>query len=92
MSNLSQQQQQKIWSKMIFEQQIKKNFPAFFFRRNLGKTKFEKKKLLEKLYLAHILFKFQVTQTTASLCHNVVSHKKKVKKTKSQKMGLGTTV
>ena len=46
---------------------------------------------LKKLYLEYILSKFQVFPTTASLCHNVVSHKK-VKKWGLKKRGLATTV
>ena len=40
MSNLSQQQQQKFWSKMIFEQQNQKKFPEKkIFRKKLVKNK-----------------------------------------------------
>ena len=43
--------------------------------------------------LEYTLSKFQVVQTTASLCHNVVLHKKVKKTTKSQKKrGLATTI
>ena len=41
---------------------MEKKFEMFFFQ--------------VQIYLAHILSKFQVVQTTASLCHNLVSHKK----------------
>ena len=69
-----------------------------FSEKNLGKTKFEKKIVEKKfnfkqLYLAHIPSKFQVVQTTASLCHNVVSHKKSQKNDFSlKKRGPATTV
>ena len=46
-SNLSQQQQKKFWSKMIFEQQNQKNFPENIF--------FKKKKNSEK-FISQILF------------------------------------
>ena len=37
-SNLSQQQQQKFWLRMIFEQQNQKHFPEkFFFQKKFGK-------------------------------------------------------
>ena len=44
-SNLSQQQQQNFWSKMIFEQQNqKKNSEKFFFQKKIWeKIKFGKK-------------------------------------------------
>ena len=68
----------------------------------LGKKNFEKKNLknifgknILKFFIqlqAYILSKFQIVQTTASLCHNVVSHKKVKEITKAQKRGLATTV
>ena len=44
-SNLSQQQQKKLWSKMVFEQQNqKKNLrKKNFFQKKLGKRNFGKK-------------------------------------------------
>ena len=77
-------------SKMIFEQQKQKYLPEFFsseknyflktnLKKNFGKI-FLKKNF--QLQVTHILSKFQVIQTTASLCHNVISHKK-VKKNKN---------
>ena len=67
-SNLSQQQQQKFWSKMIFEQQNQKNFPKkkyFFSEKNLGKIKFGnfflKKQNLKELFGKTILIIFFLT-------------------------------
>ena len=94
----------KFWSKIIFEQQNQKNFPDKNFfsekiwkKQNLGKKKLKKKFWIfffnfKYLYLTHILSTFQVVQTTAPLCHNVVSHKKVKKTIKSQKRSLATTV
>ena len=39
-SNLSQQQQQTFWSKMIFEQQNQKKIADFFSEKIYGKKKF----------------------------------------------------
>ena len=41
MSNLSQHQQENLWSKMIFEQQNQEKFPE---KKIWGKIKFGKKK------------------------------------------------
>ena len=49
-SNLSQQQQQTFWSKMIFEQQNQKKIADFFSEKIYGKKKFWKKFFLEKKF------------------------------------------
>ena len=77
----------------FLEKIFEKNFLMFFLEnKNFGKKIFKIFFQLQVLYLAHILSKFQVVQNTTSLCHNVVSHNKSKKKTKSQKRGLATTV
>ena len=50
-SNLSQQQQQKFWSKVIFEQQIKK-----ISRKKIGKNKIWRKKIEKKKLKKYIHF------------------------------------
>ena len=89
MSNLSQQQKNKNWVKNDFWTKSKKfsgkeKILEFFFGKKIWK-KFWKKNFdflfkFKYIYLAHILSKFQIVQTTASLCQNVVSHKKSKKK------------
>ena len=49
-SNLSQQQQNNFWSKIVFEQQNQKTFPEFFFQKKIWeKNNFEKKFLEKKI-------------------------------------------
>ena len=59
--------------KWFFEQKNKKKFPEKkFFQKKLKK---KQTKFFEKTFSqlpAHILSKFQIVQTTASHCHNVV--------------------
>ena len=54
--NLSQQQQQKFWSKMIFCQQNQRNFTEnlFFSENNLGKNKIWEKYFWKKNFLERI--------------------------------------
>ena len=72
MSNLSQQQKNNFWSKMIFEQQNQKKFPEknFLSEKNLGNNKIWEKIPSRSDYCI-----------TLSQCHNVVLHKKSKKKT-----------
>ena len=71
--------------RQIYLSNNKKIFGQKWFWNNKIKNLFK----FKQLYLAHILSKFQVVQTTASLCNNVVSHIKSQKTSKSQKKGSG---
>ena len=98
-SNLSQQQQKNFLVKNDFGTTKSKKFSwKFFFLSEKNLKKIFGKHFLKKISQLQVTIpsahpvQLQVVQCTASLCHNVVSHKKSKKTIKSQKRGLATNV
>ena len=77
----------KNWKEFV-ENSFFNFFFNFFFSKKNWKKNLKKNYLSSNNYLEYILSKFQVVPTTASFCHNVVSHKKSRKNDQISKKGV----